>query len=161
METLWSLKKIVFLGGTTVKVQEMKNIPRKWYFLKDFAEILKGKCKLKRLEGHNPIINICFLFLIYHIFSLIVRYSYMCHYIVDIIGAVHEIVSVQPNSGGKKWMYLSTLRTWIKTLISLTFESYFQLDIYFSFLNVRYEFEPRLIYECIQVFKWKVLALHV
>jgi hypothetical protein len=92
----------VFLGGTTVKAQEMKDIPTKRYFFKHFAEILKGNCKLERLEGHNSIINICFLFLIDHIFSLIVRYSSMCHYIVDIIGVVHEIASVQPNFGANK-----------------------------------------------------------
>ena len=92
----------MFLGGTIVKVQEMKDIPPKRYLFKDLAEILKGNCKLERLEGHNSIINICFLFLIGHIFSLILRYSSMCHYIVDIIGVVHEIASVQPNSGAIK-----------------------------------------------------------
>ncbi|KAI5426340.1 hypothetical protein KIW84_031951 [Lathyrus oleraceus] len=43
-------KKIVFLGGTTMKAIELQNIPPKGYFFKDFGEILQGKCKTDRLE---------------------------------------------------------------------------------------------------------------
>ncbi|KAI5417939.1 hypothetical protein KIW84_042535 [Lathyrus oleraceus] len=43
-------KKIVFLGGTTMKAIELQNIPSKGYFFKDFGEILQGKCKTDRLE---------------------------------------------------------------------------------------------------------------
>ncbi|KAI5413543.1 hypothetical protein KIW84_057931 [Lathyrus oleraceus] len=43
-------KKIVFLGGTTMKAIELQNIPHKGYFFKDFGEILQGKCKTDRLE---------------------------------------------------------------------------------------------------------------
>ncbi|KAI5445552.1 hypothetical protein KIW84_013691 [Lathyrus oleraceus] len=43
-------KKIVFLGGTTMKAIELQNIPPKGYFFKDFDEILQGKCKTDRLE---------------------------------------------------------------------------------------------------------------
>ncbi|KAI5384725.1 hypothetical protein KIW84_071653 [Lathyrus oleraceus] len=42
-------KKIVFLGGTTMKAIELQNIPPKGYFFKDFGEILQGKCKTDRL----------------------------------------------------------------------------------------------------------------
>ncbi|KAI5401138.1 hypothetical protein KIW84_065836 [Lathyrus oleraceus] len=43
-------KKLVFLGGTTMKAIELQNIPPKGYFFKDFGEILQGKCKTDRLE---------------------------------------------------------------------------------------------------------------
>ncbi|KAI5392407.1 hypothetical protein KIW84_076988 [Lathyrus oleraceus] len=43
-------KKIVFLGGTTMKAIELQNIPPKGYFFKDLGEILQGKCKTDRLE---------------------------------------------------------------------------------------------------------------
>ncbi|KAI5391630.1 hypothetical protein KIW84_076444 [Lathyrus oleraceus] len=43
-------KKIVFLGGTTMKAIELQNIPPKGYFFKDFGEILQGKCKTDRRE---------------------------------------------------------------------------------------------------------------
>ncbi|KAI5406962.1 hypothetical protein KIW84_053278 [Lathyrus oleraceus] len=43
-------KKIVFLGGTTMKAIELQNIPPKGYFFKDFGEILQGKCKTDRLK---------------------------------------------------------------------------------------------------------------
>ncbi|KAI5428228.1 hypothetical protein KIW84_033289 [Lathyrus oleraceus] len=46
-------KKIVFLGGTTMKAIELQNIPPKGYFFKDFGEILQGKCKTDRLEVSN------------------------------------------------------------------------------------------------------------
>ncbi|KAI5443450.1 hypothetical protein KIW84_012191 [Lathyrus oleraceus] len=46
-------KKIVFLGGTTMKTIELQNIPPKGYFFKDFGEILQGKCKIDRLEVSN------------------------------------------------------------------------------------------------------------
>ncbi|KAI5442373.1 hypothetical protein KIW84_011445 [Lathyrus oleraceus] len=48
-------KKIVFLGGTTMKAIELQNIPPKGYFFKDFGEILQGKCKTDRLEGINEL----------------------------------------------------------------------------------------------------------
>ncbi|KAI5445307.1 hypothetical protein KIW84_013513 [Lathyrus oleraceus] len=46
-------KKIVFLGGTTMKAIKLQNIPPKGYFFKDFGEILQGKCKTDRLEVSN------------------------------------------------------------------------------------------------------------
>ncbi|KAI5405834.1 hypothetical protein KIW84_052555 [Lathyrus oleraceus] len=54
MDSLWKVcdhsKKIVFLGGTTMKAIELQNIPPKGYFFKDFGEILQGKCKTDRLK---------------------------------------------------------------------------------------------------------------
>ncbi|KAI5409237.1 hypothetical protein KIW84_054876 [Lathyrus oleraceus] len=54
MDSLWKVcdhsKKIVFLGGTTMKAIELQNIPPKGYFFKDFGEILQGECKTDRLE---------------------------------------------------------------------------------------------------------------
>ncbi|KAI5420863.1 hypothetical protein KIW84_044628 [Lathyrus oleraceus] len=54
MDSLWKVcdhsKKNLFLGGTTMKAIELKNISPKGYFFKDFGEILQGKCKTDRLE---------------------------------------------------------------------------------------------------------------
>ncbi|XP_058783975.1 uncharacterized protein LOC131658726 [Vicia villosa] len=44
-------KKFVFFSGTTVKPIELNNIPSNRYFFKDFSDILKGECKMDRLQG--------------------------------------------------------------------------------------------------------------
>lgn len=89
-------KKIVFLGGTTMKAIELQNIPPKGYFFKDFGEILQGKCKTDRLEGNlNSIITY-----ITYIFAN--TFNNEPYFNVDIIGVVSEINHIQSNTPGKK-----------------------------------------------------------
>ncbi|CAI8588088.1 unnamed protein product [Vicia faba] len=42
--------KFVFLGGTTLKIVDVQNIPPKKYYFKDFGDVLGSKYELNRLE---------------------------------------------------------------------------------------------------------------